>query len=45
MSRIGRVTREREGEKKPTRYFSNKQETSVAKAIDGRKNSNSGAGK
>lgn len=31
------------GEKKPTRYFSNKQETAVASAIGGRKVANSGA--
>lgn len=31
------------GDKKPTRYFSNKQETAVAKAISGKKTANSGA--
>ena len=38
------VTREREGEsKKPTRYFSKKQEDAVAKAVGGHRNLNSGA--
>lgn len=38
------VTREREGEaKKPTRYFSKKQEDRVAKALGGHRNLNSGA--
>lgn len=31
------------GEKKPTRYYSNRQEKAVAKAIGGRQTSNSGA--
>lgn len=31
------------GEKRPTRYYSNKQETHVASAINGRKVANSGA--
>lgn len=38
------VTREREGEaKKPTRYFSKKQEDKVAKALGGVRHKNSGA--
>ena len=38
------ATREREGEpKKPTRYFSKKQEDAVAKAVSGHRNANSGA--
>lgn len=32
-----------EGKKKPTRYYSDKQEKSVAKAVGGRKTPNSGA--
>lgn len=39
------VSREVEGqEKKPTRYFSKRQENSVAKAIGGSRTANSGAG-
>ena len=43
MSKITRVTREREGEKKPTRFFSKKQEDQIAKATEGHRNANSGA--
>ena len=32
-----------DGKKKPTRYYSDKQEMSVAKAVGGRKTPNSGA--
>lgn len=39
----GLRTREKEGEKKPTRYYSNKQEKSVARAVGGRQTANSGA--
>ena len=35
--------REKEGEKKPTRYYSSKQEKSVARAVGGRQTANSGA--
>ena len=35
--------RVREGEKKPTRYYSSKQERTVAKAIGGKVTANSGA--
>lgn len=35
--------RHREGEKHPTRYYSKKQEDSIAKATDGHRNANSGA--
>lgn len=36
-------TRNKEGKKKPTRYFSKKQETAVAEAIGGSRTPNSGA--
>ena len=39
----GLRTREKEGEKKPTRYYSSKQEKSVAHAVGGRQTANSGA--
>ena len=39
----GLRTREKGGEKKPTRYYSNKQEKSVARAVGGRQTANSGA--
>jgi len=39
----GVAIREKEGEKTPTRIFSNKQEQDVAKAIGGKQTSNSGA--
>ena len=32
---LGHVEREKSGEKKPTRFYSNKQEKTVAKAING----------
>lgn len=44
MAKLTRVTREREGEKHPTRYYSKQQEEAVAGVTSGRRNSNSGAG-
>ena len=40
---FGLVTREKNGQKKPTRYYSSKQEKSVAQATGGKQTSNSGA--
>jgi len=40
---IGHVEREKEGEKKPTRYYSKKQETTVANDLGGHRQPNSGA--
>ena len=40
---IGHVEREKDGEKKPTRYYSKKQETTVAKDLGGQRQPNSGA--
>lgn len=40
---VGIKERKKEGEKLPTRYFSSLQESSVAKAVGGRKTANSGA--
>ena len=40
---FGVTPREKNGQKQPTRYYSNKQEKAVAKATDGRQTSNSGA--
>lgn len=40
---LGVRKREREGEKEPTRSFSKKQETAIAKAIGGSRQPNSGA--
>lgn len=40
---VGIRNRIKEGEKLPTRYFSSLQESSVAKAVGGRKTANSGA--
>ena len=40
---IGTKTRTKEGEKKPTRYYSKRQENNVAKAVDGKRQPNSGA--
>jgi len=40
---VGIKSRNKEGEKLPTRYFSSLQESSVAKAVGGRKTANSGA--
>ena len=37
------VVRERDGERRPTRAFSKRQESSVAEATGGRRNPNSGA--
>ena len=41
--KVGLREREREGEKKPTRYYSKKQETKVAKDLGGNTTPNSGA--
>ena len=38
-----RLTRDNSDKKKPTRYFSDKQEKAVAKAIGGKQTANSGA--
>lgn len=38
-----RAKREEDLENKPTRYFSNKQEASIAKAVGGKQTKNSGA--
>lgn len=43
MSILKTVQRNKEGEKKPTRHFSNLQEKSVAKAVGGKQSKNSGA--
>ena len=40
---IGHVEREKEGDKKPTRYYSKLQETAVAKGLGGQRQPNSGA--
>ena len=40
---IGIKSRNKEGEKKPTRYYSKKQENSVAEAVGGKRTANSGA--
>lgn len=40
---VGHVNRDKEGEKKSTRYFSNKQEKFVTKIVDGKQTLNSGA--
>ena len=40
---VGIKVREKEGESKPTRYYSSKQEKAVAKAINGKTTANSGA--
>ena len=40
---LGLKERCKEGEKKPTRYYSSRQEESIAKAIGGRQTPNSGA--
>lgn len=40
---FGLVTREKNGQKKPTRYYSNKQEKAVAKVTGGKRTPNSGA--
>ena len=40
---IGHVEREKEGEKKPTRYYSKKQEKTVAENLGGHRQPNSGA--
>ena len=40
---MGTKTRDKAGQKLPTRYFSNKQEKQVAEALNGRQTPNSGA--
>ena len=40
---LGHVTREKDGKKPPTRYYSNKQEKAVSKETAGSQTSNSGA--
>lgn len=40
---VGHTTRNKTGERKPTRYYSKKQETKIAEAIGGRRVPNSGA--
>lgn len=40
---IGHVTREKAGNVKPTRYFSDRHEKAVAKAVNGQQQLNSGA--
>lgn len=41
--RVGLREQNKEGQKKPTRYYSNLQEKKVAKDLEGKKNLNSGA--
>lgn len=43
MSLINVAVRERDGQKKPTRYYSSKQEKEVASKLNGRVTPNSGA--
>lgn len=43
MPLIKTAIRNKEGEKKPTRYFSKKQENQVAEAVNGTRTKNSGA--
>lgn len=43
MSRVPLAVREKDGDKKPTRYFSKKQEDTIAKQLGGRRVANSGA--
>lgn len=43
MGCIKVVERHKEGEKKPTRYYSDKQEKSVVKSLKGKQTKNSGA--
>lgn len=43
MSRVPLAVREKDGDKKPTRYFSKKQEDTIAKQLGGRRVVNSGA--
>ena len=43
MPLIKTAIRNKEGEKKPTRYFSKKQETAVANTVNGTRTKNSGA--
>lgn len=43
MRKNGRVIREKEGEQKPTRFFSKRQEKQVAKDVGGKRTLNSGA--
>lgn len=43
MSLLKTVQREKEGQKEPTRYYSKRQENSIAKKFDGERVKNSGA--
>ena len=43
MGLLNRVPREKEGEKKPTRYYSKRQEDAVASSLLGARTKNSGA--
>lgn len=43
MSVINVAVRKKDGKTKPTRYYSNKQETKIAKDLGGKKQPNSGA--
>ena len=43
MALIETVDRNKSGERKPTRYYSSKQEKAVAKKFDGKQTKNSGA--
>lgn len=43
MSRVPLAVREKDGDKKPTRYFSKKQENTIAKQLGGKRVANSGA--
>ena len=45
MSLLSRTPREKIGEQKPTRYYSKRQEDTVAKALSGSRTKNSGATK
>ena len=40
---LGLLSREKDGKKPPTRFFSGKQEKAVAEAVGGRQTANSGA--
>ena len=40
---VGTVKRNKEGEKKPTRYYSDRQEKQIVKTVGGRQTKNSGA--
>ena len=45
MGLLSTVQREKDGEKEPTRYYSKKQESSIAKELNGERVKNSGATK